>query len=438
MEPQPPGAATLASKDMRRRLAQRVPFYYGWIIVVGAFLGTFIGGGLQSFTFSVFLQPMSEDLGWSRTVLTGALTFRLITAASLAPIFGPMVDKYGPRFLMVGAAIVGGVAAVLLSRVTEVWHFYAIFAFIGMSGGAGLGGVVTGATVVKWFVRRRGRAMAFTTMGGAAPGLILAPVIAFIVFNYSWQAGWLVMGVLFATILLPVSFFMARQPEDLGLLPDGAKSEAEVDAAYRRRGGLESAYSWRLKEVMRTSAFWLLIVGFVLGSLSISSVILHEISYVLDQGYSEFIATAVLTTHAGFALSIRPIWGLVLERVPVRFVVAAVYLGSSTALIILLTANTTAQFFLFAAVYGMSIAGHAVSQAIIFANYFGRDYAGTIRGVVTPITAGAGAIGPLLVSIGFDETGGYQMPFTVMIGLFWVGVVIMLLAKPPLRKEPLA
>ena len=116
-----------------------MPFYYGWVIVVGAFLGTFIGGGLQSFTFSVFLQPMSEDLGWSRTVLTGALAFRLITAASLAPIFGPMVDKYGPRFLMVAAAVIGGVAAVLLSRVTEIWQFYAIFAFIGMSGGAGAG-----------------------------------------------------------------------------------------------------------------------------------------------------------------------------------------------------------------------------------------------------------------------------------------------------------
>ena len=112
-----------------------------------------------------------------------------------------------------------------------------------------------------------------------------------------------------------------------------------------------------------------------------------------------------------------------------------VYLGSSMALIILLTASTTAQFFVFAAVYGMSIAGHAVSHSIIFANYFGRDYAGTIRGVVTPVTAGAGAIGPLLVSMGFDYTGNYQMPFTVMIGLFWVGVVIMLLAKPPLKKE---
>ena len=419
MEPQPPGAATLANRDMRRRLAHRVPFYYGWIIVVGAFFGTFIGGGLQSFTFSVFLLPMSDDLGWSRTALTGALTFRLITAASLAPIFGPMVDKYGPRFLMVAAAVIGGVAALLLSRVTQLWQFYAIFAFIGMSGGAGLGGVVTGATVVKWFVRMRGRAMAFTTMGGAAPGLILAPIIAFLVFNYSWQVGWLVMGVLFFAILLP----------------DGAKSEAEVDAAYQRRGGLESAYSWRLKEVVRTRAFWLLIVGFVLESLSISSVILHEFSYVRDQGYSAPIATAVLSTHAGFALTIRPIWGLVLERVPVRFVVAVVYLGSSMALIILLTANTTAQFFVFAAVYGMSIAGHAVSHSIIFANYFGRDYAGTIRGVVTPVTAGAGAIGPLLVSIGFDITGSYQMPFTVMIGLFWVGLVIMLLAKPPLKKE---
>ena len=167
--------------DFHVRMAKKLPFYYGWVIVAAAFLGTFIGGGLQSFTFSIFLEPMGKDLGWSKTVLTGALTVRIITAASLAPFFGVTVDRHGPRLLIMLAAIIGSIAALLISRVTEIWQFSGIFAFVGISGGAGLGGVVTGATVSKWFVRLRGRALAITTMAGPAPGLFLAPIMTLIV-----------------------------------------------------------------------------------------------------------------------------------------------------------------------------------------------------------------------------------------------------------------
>ena len=226
---------------------------------------------------------------------------------------------------------------------------------------------------------------------------------------------------------------MARQPEDLGLLPDGAKSQEEAQAAYHRRSGLESEYSWRVKEALKTKALWLLVLSFVVGGLATSSVVLHEISYVRDQGYSATVAAAVLSTHATMALTIRPVWGLVLERIPVRYCMAAVYLGAGLALGILLTAHSLLQIFLFAVVYGMSIAGHAVSHAIVFANYFGRDYIGTIRGVVTPITSATGAIGPLLVSVVYDTTGTYSLAFGGMMVLSLAGAALVLLAKPPVK-----
>jgi MFS family permease len=425
---------TTVRSDYRLRLAERIPFFYGWIIVGTAFLGTFVGGGLQSFTFSVFLEPMSESLGWSRTVLTGALALRILTAASLAPLFGFVVDRYGPRFLMVASAVIGGVATLLLSRVSEIWQFYAIFAFVGISGGAGLGGVVTGATVSKWFVRLRGRALAFTTMGGPAPGLILAPVIAFVVFTYGWQAGWILMSVLFIVLLLPVSLLMARQPEDMGLLPDGAKSEDEVKETYGRRASLESQYSWRLGEALRTRTLWLLVLTQILSGLAVSSVVLHEFSYVKQLGYSTAVAAGVLSTHGGLAMAFRPVWGLMLERVPVRFAMSAVYLGTGGALLILLNASSIPMVFLFAAVYGSSVAGLAVSQAIIFPNYFGRDNVGTIRGFIMPLSMPAGALGPFLVSVAFDTKGTYFMAFTVLMFLMLVSAVIMLLVKPPVRR----
>ena len=421
--------------DFHVRMAKKLPFYYGWVIVAAAFLGTFIGGGLQSFTFSIFLEPMGKDLGWSKTVLTGALTVRIITAASLAPFFGVTVDRHGPRLLIMLAAIIGSIAALLISRVTEIWQFYVIFAFVGISGGAGLGGVVTGATVSKWFVRLRGRALAITTMAGPAPGLFLAPIMTLIVFNQGWRSGWILMSILFITLLLPVAFFMVRQPEDIGLLPDGASSKDELEIAYKKRGGLESLYSWSLRESLRTKALWSLVVTQILSGLAISTVVLHEFSYVRDMGYSTAIAAGVLSTHAGLAMAIRPIWGVILERIPVRLVMSAVYLGTAVGIIILLNATTVTTVFLFAVVYGMTVAGLAVSQTIIFPNYFGRDHVGAIRGFTMPITMPAGAVGPLIVSIMYDINGDYFIGFSILAVLLLISAALIVVTKPPLTPQ---
>ena len=108
--------------------------------------------------------------------------------------------------------------------VSEIWQFYVIFALVGIAGAAGIGGVVSQATVSKWFIRLRGRATAFSTMGNTAAGAMLAPFVGFIIAAYGWQAGWIAMSIIFLGLMLPVAFFMVRQPEDVGLLPDGARS----------------------------------------------------------------------------------------------------------------------------------------------------------------------------------------------------------------------
>ena len=422
-------------QDRRLILPHRTPFFYGWIIVAGAFLGNLVGGGLESFTFSVFLRPMSESLGWTRTALTGALTVRLATSAALQPLFGPLVDRYGPRYIMVASAIIGGVAALLLSRVNEIWQFYAIFALVGLSGGVGVGGVVTRATVAKWFIRLRGRAMAFTTMGGAAPGVVLAPLLTFVVFNHGWQSGWLVMAALFFSLLLPISFLMIRQPEDVGLLPDGAKNQEEVQAAHRRRSGQEFESSWRLGEALQTKALWFLTISLVVGGFSVASVVVHEFSYVTDQGFSTGVAAAVLSTHAVMASTGRLIWGFLVERFHVRYCMAILYLCCALGVGTLLVASSVPMVFLFAVVYGVSVGGHAVLSSVVWADYFGREFVGTIRGALTPLTTGSIAIGPLLVGLGYDIAGSYLEVFLGLLALYLLGSVLILLAKPPVKPE---
>ncbi len=390
---------------------------------------------MQSFTFGVFIKPMAESLGWTRAAMTGALTVRTLTASALGPVFGPLVDRRGPQPLMVAAAIAGGSACLLLSRIQVLWQFYIIFAFVGMSGGAGLGGLVAQATVAKWFIQRRGRATAFSTMGNTAAGAILAPVIGFLILNSDWRAAWLFMAGIFFFLLLPASLLMVRQPEDLGLLPDGAKSQEEAQAAHRRRTGHQSEYSWHLREALRTRALWLLSISLVVAGFSVASVVVHEFSYITDRDFSTGVAAAVLSTHAVVASMGRLVWGFLVERFHVRYCMAVLYLGSALGVGILLVASSIPMMFLFAVVYGISVGGHAVLSSVAWADYFGREFVGTIRGVLTPVTTGSVAVGPILVGLNYDITGDYFRAYVVLMALFLLGAVLVMFAKPPVKTE---
>ena len=369
--------------------------------------------------------------------MVGALiisTVRTYVSAALAPIFGIVVDKYGPRYLMMASAAIGGIAAILLSRVTEIWQFYAVFALIGLAGSAGAGTLVLQATVVKWFVRLRGRAVAFSTMGNAA-GAVLAPFIWFIIATSGWENGWIVMSVLFLAFLLPVSFLMVRQPEDVGLFPDGVKSQEELDATYQRRAGRESAVSWRLKEALRTRALWLILLAQVIGGALVASVVIHEYSFVTDEGFSAAVAAAVLSTHAMAASLGSLLWGFLVERYHVRYCLAASSTGSAIGLFFLLSGlylGFTPLLFIFGAVYGINVGGQAVLTPVVIANYFGRDFVGTIWGTLMLVTTTV-ALGPVAVGLVYDVMDTYFPAYIFMLGMFLVSATIILFAKPPTK-----
>ena len=175
--------------------------------------------------------------------MTGALTLYAYAGAATAPLLGRLVDRYGPRLLLILTAIVGGSATLLLVGIREIWQFYIIFALVGLSGGTGAGGVVTEAMVSKWFVRLRGRAPAFGTMGTVIAGVLLAPVIGIVIAISGWRTAWLVVAAVFFGLLLPISLLTARRPEDMGLLPDGAKSQEDLRLSITQRGSRESQYS---------------------------------------------------------------------------------------------------------------------------------------------------------------------------------------------------
>lgn len=423
-------------KNRYQIIDSKTPFFYGWIIVLGAFLGSFAGGGMQSFTFGVFLKPMSEDLGWSRSTIIGALTLRTFVTAAIAPFLGKYVDNKGPQLIMVCSAIAGGIACILLTQVTTILQFYLAFMIVGFAGGAGMGGVVANATVLKWFIKYRGRATAFSTMGNTAAGAILAPAVGFVILSSNWRMGWILIAIIFFFLLFPVSTLMVRKPEDIGLLPDGAQDESELETNLSNNRKNITNESWTLNEALKTSTLWILTLSMLIGGIGVASVVVHEFSYITDLGFSNNIAALILSVHAITASIGRLIWGFLVEKIDVKYCMAVLYIGCAIGLSILqfiaMSGSTNIFFlFLFAIIYGICVGGHIVLSNVAWADYFGREFIGSIRGFLTPITIGATALGPIVIGLAYDHMKSYTLAFNGLLVMFLLGTIVVLFAKSP-------
>jgi len=413
-------------------------FYYGWWIVVVSFIGDFMSAGVGAFAFSLFLKPMSEELGWARSMTAGAFTLRTIAGAVSAPIMGPLLDRYGARPLMVFGALLGGFGILALSRTTELWHFYLFYGVLGAIGLIEFGGFITSTAISKWFIRKRGRALAIATMGITLGGVVLTPVAQYLISNFGWRTAWLVLGItIWAVVVAPAAIFMRRRPEDMGLLPDGDKAPANDPSntvSHARPADQEQV--WTLKAALKTPTLWLALIAFNLNGLGASAIVIHEVAYLTDRGYSTTLAVAVATGHALFAALGTFVAGLIAEKVSVRHCLIVAFLGASVGVGILMNAANTTVLLFFALIYGFSLGSYIVLNPLVWANYYGRTFLGTIRGVVMPLQMLASSIGPLFAALIYDSTASYQWALSTYMVCWLLAAFFIFLAKPPRAPKP--
>jgi MFS family permease len=410
--------------------------FYGWFIVGVAFLCWFAADAFGWYTFGLFLGPMKGELGWTTVMMTGALTTRTIAAGLLGPLIGPLADtKYGARMLMsIGVIIAGGVPFAV-SYVQNIWQYYFIYGVIGALGMVGYGSLVTNTILAKWFIRKRGRAMAISTLGISLSGLAFVPLTHFLISDFGWRNTLMVLGIIvWGLTVIPVAIFVRRRPEDMGLLPDGDDPES---ISLKSQGLAETTNIssgeriWTLRDALRTKALWLLLVGFNLAGLSISGVMIHLIPYLLDKGFSKDIAASAMTIFALCCALVKIPWGLISERVSVRICIIISYTGCAFGILVLLTSQSVPLVFIYVIIYGASMGADLVLRDLIWADYFGRTFIGTIRGVIMPAYMIALAGGPLFAAWLYDLTGNYQIPYIIFFVTLLLGAFFIYLAAPP-------
>lgn len=423
-----------------------LPFFYGWVIVATVFVAEFVAAGVGTFAVPLFFQPMSQELGWSLTMMTGALTAQAIVYAGISPFLGQILDRFGARPVMLVGALFAGGGLILLGGIQEIWQFWFLYAGVGALGLHEMGGFTGPVLITKWFVRLRGRAMAFGTMGTTIGAMVMAPVLGFLITSRGWRDTWVIMGVMVIVIMVPVTLlFVRRQPEDMGLQPDGLPLEARIPEA--RPGdaiqGLtqrdaSTEVSWTLKEAMRTRTLWIIVVAMNLVGLSASAGVIHLVPFLtLQQGLTAQTASFIVAIRFGASSVSRLLWGFAVDRFHINHCLAVAFLSRAMHPLVLILIPYP---FNVAALVALSITGGGfqVLQPMAFANYYGRRNAGSILGGVRPFLTAASLVGPLLIAAMYDFTGTFNLVFSIAGGLGVVSAAVVLLATPPRKKDALS
>ena len=384
---------------------------------------------------AIFLSPMSEELGWSRTLISGAVSVGAIASIFASPIVGWAVDRYGARLILSVSMVVLGVAITSLAWATIPAFFYLGFA---------TGRVVfhvpvqigSGAVVSRWFIRKRGRAIGLVYLAGAAGNILGIQIASLVISNWSISAAWVALGItVVAVSVLPATLLIVERPEDLGLEPDGLSTGPGTTLDMETRKSLsapsQAEIDWTLREAMGTKALWVL-TG-VVGALFLiqAGVSVHIGAFFQDRGLSlTLVATAI--TINGIVNAIGSlVWGATIERIPVRWAMGLLMLITAGSTLALLAVHSVTTAFIVSSVIGIVASGGNVIPPVAYASYFGRRSIGNIRGVgETGVQIGQ-TIGPVLSGLAFDLNGSYQVAFITFAVLALIGAGLISFSKPP-------
>lgn len=411
------------------------PFFYGWVIVVIVVLAGVLAAGVSNITMAVMLKPISDDLGWTRSLTAAAVTMGALCGGALSPLFGPLADRMGPRFLLPAGGALVGLLAIGVSLSTEPWHFYATFVPARALTEFLLCGMIAFTAVANWFYIKRPRVMGLVAMATPLGSAALSLVYQFFVTHYGWRSAFFALGItLWILVVIPGLIFLRRQPEDLGLLPDGvarAESNSSTEDNRKVEAPNDSEISWQRADAMRTATLWLLVTSAFLSAIGTGGVAFHMAAYMTDGALAPALAASVVSVMALSGAFGNGIWGALAERFHPRRLNVLTMLVAAASVALLMQVRSGATAYLFALLFGVNARGAAVLTQVLIARYFGRRSFGAISSILDPFHKGGLGLGALFAGIAFDYFGNYRVIFMVFLLSYVLSALMIFLARKP-------
>ena len=386
---------------MRKNILNYVntKFFYGWIIVGIANIGIFSSGPGQSHTFSVFVEPISQDLELSSASIASAYGLATLIAAFLLPYMGKLIDRYGARFSLIIISIILGISCIFFGAASNFLMLTVGFGFLRFFG---QGSLMLGCAnlVSQWFDSKRGFAMSLMALGFGMSMAVHPPLSQLLIDEYGWKYAWIILGVSTWIIMVPALFILAwNNPENIGLKPDGEKKTKLTKDEVQVIEGLN------LKEALKENSFYILAAMWFGMAMLVTTLHFYQVTILTNQGISTEYAASLFTISAVAMVVFMPLVGKFFDNFPTKYVLATGLLINSISLISITYSNIAAYSLFYAISFGINNAFSMTMFGYIWPRYFGRKHLGSIQGTGQMIGVIGASLGPLPVGFAIDYLG---------------------------------
>ena len=429
------GEEAAMSVDRPSTVYQRLPFFYGWVIVAVAFVTVALGVTART-AFSLMFPPIVDELGWDRGLAAGAFSFGFLISALASPLVGRLMDRQGPR-VVIGLGILLMTAGLLSAvMIRSPWHLYATLGALVGCGTNCMTFTAQSQYLPYWFARRRALAISIAFSGAGFGAIVLLPWLQSIIQRDGWRQSCWTLGIVSLAVLLPINLLVRRRPQDVGLQPDGETQGLGGSGQQRRPNIVDPAWAsieWTPGRAVRTRRFWWIAVGYFCGGFIWYAVQVHQTKYLVEVGFSPMQAAWALGLVAIVAVPGQIALGALSDRVGreiVWTISCAGFAACYQALLIL--AGGPSLPLLYLMILAQGALGYALTALMgpIVAEIFEGPHYGAIFGLVTIALIVGGAVGPLAVGIAHDLTGSYAAAFVASIVLSAVSVIAIWQAAP--------
>jgi MFS family permease len=394
--------------------------YYGWIMVAaGALMGCVAIGSV--FSLAVFLQPMSDATGWSRTGVSSAMTIVFLTMGIASFGWGALTDRFGPRIVVLSGGVLLGLGLWLASRAESLLEFQLIYGIV-VGGAAGAVFVPTFATITGWFEKHRSLAVSLVSAGMGVAPMTISPFASWLITNYDWRVAQFTIAIVAWLILVPTAFLVRRPPER----PDERERAATAPGAVMGVADPDMTAG----QALRSPQFWVLSLTYFCCCATHSGPIFHTVSYAIACGLPVMAAVTIYSVEGLAGLGGRILFGLAGDRFGAKRVLVLGLFAQALGAGAYFFVRQLGEFYAVAAVFGLIYGGIMPLYAVIAREYFPMRIMGTVLGASTIFSSGGMALGPAVGGWIYDTTGSYGWLYIASFGIGLGAMAIALLFPP--------
>jgi sugar phosphate permease len=415
----------------QEQFVHKWPFFYGWVIMVVGTLGMIMTSPGQTYTESIFIEFLIEEIQISRSLISSLYSFGTLVGGFSLPLIGKQIDRHGTRKTMTLVAILFGLACIYMGFVQNAWMIGLGFIMVRTLGQGSLG-LISQTAINQWWVQKRGVIMGISGLVMALLGMGAFPsLVHWLIAITEWRLAYIILGLSLLFIMAPLGFlFIRNRPEDFGLQPDGAAIKFEDIERFGFTPSPEPK-NWTLKEAMRTPAFWIIASSITLFAMLITGLTFHLVDIFKTQSLSASAAASVFIPIAITAALTNFIAGYLSDYIPLKILMAIGLIVQALSLYLATILQGAGLVLFFGVMLGLANGLiRAVSQ-IVWPTFYGRENLGSILGFTSAMSIIGAAIGPLPFGIVYDLTGDYRWVLTISAAVSLVlGGINFTIQKP--------